>query len=355
MRQRAAVTSGPGRGMRPTPGGARPARNSQFAHDFSTIPASTTASQPGPPGVTWLPSSAAPGLLLRQSDQDLRIGLALHPVFDLQRRPDPGRAPENRVIIGDKSANYYAGSGEEGQEAYGAQQAMEFTDQEKGWIKEVFSLNSVRILFFAYSKVPTVVLHRLKQIQGGKSTRGEYTPGKRRIAIDEEATKPQADLTGMGITSAERLFKKILIHELIHFFEDQVKKDKDKLVPQNIRYALENPEQAGFRKYEFGWFVVNDVPLNIGEFETNVPIGPDMVKIMEKVKEVKKVAGSYYEKPPTGHAAENTGEDLADTMALYMLDDASRAKLKAKWPSRFRLMENYFGQLIQYVKQGGRT
>ncbi len=272
--------------------------------------------------------------------------------FDLDRSREPMR--NRRVRVAGEDENYQEGRSDPDIVEHGEDNAMEFSDEEMGWIVEVFSHSVIQMLYFAYGDCPQVVLHRLQQIHGPRSVRGEARRDAPRIALDDESRRVSAASRRVGVRTDELSFKHTLIHELIHFFVRRVRAsggNTGRVIPSQVRDWLKHPEQCGigtFPPYAFGWFHVGgDVYVhlaNTGDLETIRQADP---AVYERVQAAR--TGGF-ERAPSGRAMHNPDEDIAETLALYINDQATRSTLQSNCPQRFQLMNAYYGEVVSYAQ-----
>lgn len=235
-----------------------------------------------------------------------------------------------------------------------------FSDEERRWIQEVMEMELVSLLLRVYRPdggMPPVVLHRITEFER-HTVAGQHDDGQ--VAIAEERTLLDDDDNRINTESE---FKRVLVHELLHFVEDQTADLADEVVvPRLLKAVLLYPEKFGFPEYAFGWFEVSVSEIEPGRgsdtdsdsgstgyvrghiSDTPYPFLPPDVKQLGRTKSEMQEKLGYEDSPDT----RNPEEDLADTLALYVLEPGT---LREEYPRRFRLMQWYFDRIQQIERR----
>ena len=225
---------------------------------------------------------------------------------------------------------------------------LSFTDEEKSWIREVFALGEVRRMIAGYKALPRISLHRVSALDSGAN--GEQNGTKIAISSKVYQKKDVAAIFAgkpAGLPN-EQCFKETLLHELVHFVEEQTQDlSASKVVPAVLTEVLTYPEATGYGwpKHAFGWFVHPksaywlhfDLPcvLSVTDAACTILGGSDLVGIEKR--------GKYESSPlPQSGNRISPSEDLAASVALYLTNATTRAELKKKYPLRHRLLADYF-------------
>ncbi|MEW6492421.1 MAG: DUF4157 domain-containing protein [Cyanobacteriota bacterium] len=238
-------------------------------------------------------------------------------------------------------------------DSYGSKEEVEelsFSEEEKRWIQEVFKLPEFSLLFRTYTNLPPTVLHRVKSLNNSNFTEGG-TKGSKLAIYSKAYTVKDNFLSGSGkivAATKEEEFKSTLIHELLHFLENNTIESKDHpVVPATLIKALIYPELTDLNlpPYAFGWFEHPKTKL-IYHFDSPGVISPHpnvpqsiFGTALEKIKK----EGKYEHSPmPQSGNAVSPEEDLAETFSLYLTSTNSRLFLMHTFPWRFHLIVWYF-------------
>lgn len=209
-----------------------------------------------------------------------------------------------------------------------------FTKTQQRWIREVMKQDEIAMLFRVLGGMPPVVLHRVKQFEKGQSagaTKGDE------IAIAKHRVTPFESENDKIDTEKE--FKGTLIHELLHFIENQTtgtSMDTRHVVPSDLINYLKRPEELPaehfreniFDEYAFGWFYHTGAKKWI-HASANDWVVPEDIENADWEMSPMPVSGGVW----------SVEEDLAETMSLYFTD---RRELLRTYPRRYKLMWWYF-------------
>lgn len=225
-----------------------------------------------------------------------------------------------------------------------AEWELKFSAEEQQWIQQVFQLPEFTQMFKSYPGLPKVVLHRVSQMESGAN--GQFSDPNIALAdklYNKTDQYPGTDQKPRKATSEEK-FKGTLIHELTHFFFKHTQNfSANKIVLEHLSQAMINPEAIGLKPYAFGWFI-HPKSQYILHFDLPeiLSFNPDITIIDSPLKEIRKK--KEYESSPMPRSGDqiNTGEDIAQSMSLYLTSAASRELLKTKYPLRYKLIVRYF-------------
>jgi hypothetical protein len=252
-----------------------------------------------------------------------------------------------QTLIGNKAVQRLLAENEDEKD-----NVRKFTQEEMQWISEVWDLPEIQLMFQAYDHVPGPILHRVKD-RGGAD--GSALDADIWIADKtyETCSNYTIDPSKPVKTSNADEFKGTLLHEMLHYFENQTKAVDPSSVatPGKMIDMLTNPTNYRKKPYAYGWFVhpKSNLLLHLDLEETSNFMREEAYVDTEGESWLSQVKrGHHYESSPMAISGDSVSpeEDLAETMSLYLTSPESRAKLKKDFPQRYSMIEGYFQRAL---------